>query len=785
MRRRFFPTVPLPKAIQDCPIGAGLDKFRNDFSDLYEDVGNNISVEARGRLADDIKPLLALLNALQNLPACLVLSSRLGGKNLYGDLLKLAGAINADDFDLERIIPLLQAVFRKEPDDVIWKSVYAAVAESTPPPTLTLTSSIPQTPLLRTTGSFSNTTERRKHIDGVLKEELGKMHVGIPGFFEAFFGEFAGRSSAAQAAFDKCEEGDDPLFREGSGWRGWPEQAEESHVLKWLAVLLDKLLGFAEEHQPGCRTQRRPLAQPCKPLAGSTASRKLDIGFVDDPNAGVNSKCHWSHILVPGELKRNPKADNLGNAWFDIGRYAREVLAAQDSRRFVLAFTLCGPMMRLWEIDRLGGIASAPFDINKDGRQFATAMLGFLWMSQEQLGFDPTVIMAGNKRYIEIERGDRKERLVVDEVIKRVPCVAGRATTCWRVHQIDDPKTPLVVKDSWQFPERNEEGELLRLAAEKKVVNVARYFHHETVRVGGQDDDIRGNVRKGLDITKATNHKSEKQTARSSTTGRRASQRDGSSGVARRKRSSSCTGASLPPSKRSRSNTPSEPVIPNRVHRRVIVYDYGKPIYKASSLVSLLAALEGCIEGYESLHARAGLLQRDISPNNLLVNEDEENPSWPSFLIDLDVAVEEKREKASGARAKTGTWPFLAIGILYGTEQHSFMHDLESFFWVLFWICIHYDGPGNSIGPTRYEEWNYQSDRELGKLKAGTVSSERDFLKETQDYFTPYYQPLIPYVNRLRRTVFPGNNRWTKPNPNLYLEMKEVLRAAQDDLEGR
>jgi len=28
------------------------------------------------------------------------------------------------------------------------------------------------------------------------------------------------------------------------------------------------------------------------------------------------------------------------------------------------------------------------------------------------------------------------------------------------------------------------------------------------------------------------------------------------------------------------------------------------------------------------------------------------------------------------------------------SEQHLFMHDLESFFWVLFWICIHYDGPG-------------------------------------------------------------------------------------------
>lgn len=130
----------------------------------------------------------------------------------------------------------------------------------------------------------------------------------------------------------------------------------------------------------------------------------------------------------------------------------------------------------------------------------------------------------------------------------------------------------------------------------------------------------------------------------------------------------------------------------DRGHRRVVVRDYGKPIYMASSRASLLAALEGCITGYESLYTRAGMLQCDISPNNLMVNEDEDNPSWHAFLIDLDLAIKDDREKPSGARGKTGTRAFMAIGILYDDKQHSFMHYLESFFWVLFWICIHYNG---------------------------------------------------------------------------------------------
>jgi len=93
-----------------------------------------------------------------------------------------------------------------------------------------------------------------------------------------------------------------------------------------------------------------------------------------------------------------------------------------------------------------------------------------------------------------------------------------------------------------------------------------------------------------------------------STAGRRISRKGRSSSAAGRKRSSSCMDAPLPPSKRTCSPTKGErAVIANRVHRCIIIRDYGKAIYKASSRVSLLAALEGCIMGYESLHTQAGM----------------------------------------------------------------------------------------------------------------------------------------------------------------------------------
>ncbi|KFY73286.1 hypothetical protein V499_06628 [Pseudogymnoascus sp. VKM F-103] len=63
-----------------------------------------------------------------------------------------------------------------------------------------------------------------------------------------------------------------------------------------------------------------------------------------------------------------------------------------------------------------------------------------------------------------------------------------------------------------------------------------------------------------------------------------------------RKRSSSSLNAPLLPKKRTCSSSPTKreqtPSTHNRIRRRVIVRDYGTPIYKASSYVAIIAALE-------------------------------------------------------------------------------------------------------------------------------------------------------------------------------------------------
>ncbi|KAF7861835.1 hypothetical protein EAF04_007717 [Stromatinia cepivora] len=775
--------------IKDNPIGKGLNTFRASFNSACENQNIPLTLDSLDKLSNNELQIitLVLLSALQTFSAARLLRSR-SGKTLSSGLINLNSAIDSDpdDFDFDCIKPLLNAALAVNPDDMlIWDQVYNVVTESTPPPR-SIASHLQQTPLLRNTSSFPNSFEHRKYVDNILKEELGPMYVDIEDFHDIYFGDIVDLEMVSAAVFKMCMENDndnDPLFCKG--WNGWPEDANQDDVLDWFAKISDKLAAFAKGYKSTPIRQRRPLARPNTPINGSPAIRKLDVGFVgfvNDPEATKDSKCHWSQILVPGELKSNPKADTASKAWLDLGTYAREVLAAQDTRRFVLGFTICGSLMRVWVFDRLGGIASKQFDINKDGLKFVFTILAFLWMNEEQLGFDPTFITENGLRFIEIQRDSNTERLIIDKLMMRARCISGRATTCWKAHREGYSETPLVIKDSWQYTEREEEGELLREATNKGVFNVARYYHHETVQVLGTDDDVRSNVRKGLDITKAKNYRSEQfiKSRKTSITSVRKDRNSGSSGV---KRLSSQTDAPLPSSKRSCSASSTKGnALSNRVHRRVILRDYGEPIYNASSQAALLNALKECIKGHESLH-QAGFLHRDISINNLIINEnkDKDNLSWPSFLIDLDLAIKETRIEASGAKGRTGTRAFMAIGALRG-EQHSFIHDLESIFWVLFWICIHYDGPNRARIVKQFDKWNYADMKELGTWKFGIVANEAMFMDTVTDNFTPYYKPLIPWVNKLREIVFPKNISHKQDNEKLYSRMKELLQKAYEDL---
>lgn len=80
---------------------------------------------------------------------------------------------------------------------------------------------------------------------------------------------------------------------------------------------------------------------------------------------------------------------------------------------------------------------------------------------------------------------------------------------------------------------------MLFKATRQGVVNVAQYYHHKTVQVRGTNDDIRSNVRGGLNIMEARNYRPERSVLLPSTSAASAPRKGQSNSTAGVKRSSS------------------------------------------------------------------------------------------------------------------------------------------------------------------------------------------------------------------------------------------------------
>ncbi|KAJ7592603.1 hypothetical protein C8J56DRAFT_761228, partial [Mycena floridula] len=97
-----------------------------------------------------------------------------------------------------------------------------------------------------------------------------------------------------------------------------------------------------------------------------------------------------------------------------------------------------------------------------------------------------------------------------------------------------------------------------------------------------------------------------------------------------------------------------------------------------------------------------GLQHHDISVNNLMYNPLTEK----GVLNDYDLAVFLPDEPSPAPRrTPTGTMPFMALELLSkkgwnGNVRRLYRHDLESFAWVLLWICARFrDGKEVRSGP--------------------------------------------------------------------------------------
>ncbi|KAJ5885541.1 serine/threonine-protein kinase Sgk2 [Penicillium taxi] len=123
----------------------------------------------------------------------------------------------------------------------------------------------------------------------------------------------------------------------------------------------------------------------------------------------------------------------------------------------------------------------------------------------------------------------------------------------------------------------------------------------------------------------------------------------------------------------------------NRVLSCLIIFPAGRVVSDFGSVRELLEAFHDAIRAHLSLFVKGSILHRDISSNNIIITDPSKSGGFQGILIDLDLA-KERDSGPSGALHQTGTMQFMAIEVLRGTE-HTYCHDLESFFYVMLWMC--------------------------------------------------------------------------------------------------
>ncbi|KAA8912096.1 hypothetical protein FN846DRAFT_933736 [Sphaerosporella brunnea] len=506
-----------------------------------------------------------------------------------------------------------------------------------------------------------------------------------------------------------CEVASSLGLHDGQRWTAWPHDTSERNVVDFLEDIFEHLRPALPAHLPFFRF----ILSGAIPLADGDCTRKTDIAFVSTPAAaGDDAAPSWAHVRAVGELKSNPAKSNCDSTIVQLANYAREVFGNQPWRRSVLCFTLCGADFRVWHFDRAGALGSTVINIHAQWQLFLTALFSFATFDATELGFDPTIRVyrddgkedtfdstiaacsaQPSRPFVWIPRslpadfGGRAACIgpVPDSIAGFNPdswtkvelqprsmaprwAVVSRTAICARAKLWGTSEWTFVVKDQWRAAERDPEGSILRVCGCKVPGLPECLWHGDLVHADGTPISI----------------------------------------PSLRPQSRGSTPADPPP-------PPPPPPCPSirkvgdtskhllhagattlleRIHTRMLLTPVGRGLIQFASYTELLLALHAAIEGHRHMYTAHQVLHRDVSVNNIIIL-----PGSGGALIDFDLAVRMTRTAGSGATHRTGTFEFMAYGVLAGA-QHTALHDLESFYYVLLWLCIYHQPGGTRRTPT-------------------------------------------------------------------------------------
>ncbi|EPQ49943.1 hypothetical protein GLOTRDRAFT_134419, partial [Gloeophyllum trabeum ATCC 11539] len=517
------------------------------------------------------------------------------------------------------------------------------------------------------------------------------------------------------------------------GWDKCPDLTLESVNGNQEAKMANFLTYLADDIRTFLQTTYNRVIPPravTGEFAGSTSvpggpsntGRHPDILFFEK-----DVEMTWENVVGCWELKKNNSAALTSDAKRQLAERALMIFESQDDRRFVPGVSVLGFRIILHIIDRAGEISSASFHMLDDPHSFLRLVVGFMFAGRDSLGFDPSIKkLDDGSRCITINN----KTYTIHERVHTPHNIRGRGTNVWRA---TCDGTVYAIKDCWTDETRTlTEAKLLEMA--KGVEGVLTLVAHNTVKYN-KEDDTTGLVRALL----------------------------------------------KKPEYRERWAR-----LDVRIHRRLVLAPFAVPIYYFRTKKELIGGFIDAIQAHKDLLEKAKVLHRDISIKNIMLVADIEGDlsRRRGLLIDLDYAVEypELGSRKPAQAARTGTAPFMAIELLNEgwNVPHKPEWDLESFLYVIIWICILYVGPcdrrsSKKIKETPLNAWMTGGYKLMWADKVGCMESKSRWCKLLEE-FAPYFEELKQCLSEWRALFF------VDEGPRTHDNVLKILRDAYNRL---
>ncbi|KAJ1998900.1 hypothetical protein GGI04_004801 [Coemansia thaxteri] len=153
----------------------------------------------------------------------------------------------------------------------------------------------------------------------------------------------------------------------------------------------------------------------------------------------------------------------------------------------------------------------------------------------------------------------------------------------------------------------------------------------------------------------------------------------------------------------------------------------GERLRTVKTVAEFITVVCDAMRCHQEILTRCNILHRDISDNNVLVVK--RDGKARGLLIDFDCAEDLSKEKTDRRAEMTGTFPFMSINNLSGSDvQRTSLDDWES---VLYLICW-YATIGIEHGTRRRKEleelpimkWRTGKDRDVAEAKQASLQTE-------------------------------------------------------------